>query len=61
MVRIWTFSVHVSRDDIQTWLGDLPCMLLVNDLNQLVALTDRSHLKCANICGGFFEARESLL
>ena len=36
-----TFHVHVSRDDIQTWLRDRPCMLLVDELNKLTALTDR--------------------
>ena len=45
-----TFRVHVSRDDIQTWLGDLPCMLLVDESNKLMTLTDRSHSKCAKIC-----------
>ena len=44
-----TFRVHVSRVDIETWLGDLPCILLVDELNKQVALTDRSHPKCTEI------------
>ena len=59
-----TFRVHVSRVDIETWLGDLPCILLVDELNKQVALTDRSHPKCTEIgtfLKVFFEAHESLL
>ena len=44
-----TFRVHVSRVDIETWLGGLPCILLVDELNGLAALRDRSHPKCTEI------------
>jgi hypothetical protein len=37
------FLVDVSRRHIEHWLGNSPCVLLVDELNKLVALTDKSH------------------